>query len=353
LLAGSVLCEGAKWDAISFFNWPRHQVFNETNRRIETTEVHCPDKPFVVMSMGENRLSGGAVILNCLVEELKALNCLAYKSTDKSSKPSEKNLTTGKWPVILIAPEGIQGLDSTAVLLLVRWMLAPPFRIKILSKDEWAYYYVLMQTPDPGTNRFYSPIPDTSFLLTLSNPVDGDGLINEHRPRPHKYVYTIRKGNLFGNLEYMRDILDSAKATHLLAHNLQETIEIFQTHKYFVCYDPYSFLMQMAAMCGCIPIVVPINGTSKYEWNMRTWMGPYMRAFGLADVQGIAYGNDPKEIAYASATMQYMRAELFHYKKWARERTVKHFVNTVNSYLVTGKKPDYVKTIGEIYYPQN
>ena len=52
--------------------------------------------------------------------------------------------------------------------------------------------------------------------------------------------------------------------------NMAHYVEVFRTHEYVVCYDPYSFYAWIAAQLGCIPIIHPIVNTTKREWLLQS-----------------------------------------------------------------------------------
>ena len=57
--------------------------------------------------------------------------------------------------------------------------------------------------------------------------------------------------------------------------------KIFNKYTYFYSYDIYSFLLPIAALCGCIPIAIPIEGCDTLEdAYQEEWM-----------LKGIAYGD--------------------------------------------------------------
>ncbi len=109
----------------------------------------------------------------------------------------------------------------------------------------------------------------------------------------------------------------------------EKIAKIFSKSKFFISYDLYSFYNIYAALCGCIPIVVPKKGLSKEEWMKHE------------DVRyGIAYGFE--EVEHAIKT----RKKLIEHLKYREKKSldsVKNFIkitkskfkrNTfVNSYL--------------------
>lgn len=67
-----------------------------------------------------------------------------------------------------------------------------------------------------------------------------------------------------------------------LSHN--QIAKIFKKAKYFYCYDEYTMYTRFAAMCGCIPIVVPDNQfKKKSDWNISKFM-TYGIAYGLDEI---------------------------------------------------------------------
>ena len=46
-----------------------------------------------------------------------------------------------------------------------------------------------------------------------------------------------------------------------------EIRSIFRAAKYYISYDHCSYMTVLAALCGCIPIVIPYAKYSKEEWK--------------------------------------------------------------------------------------
>ena len=89
--------------------------------------------------------------------------------------------------------------------------------------------------------------------------------------------------------------------------------QVFNTTKRFICYDHNCFLPVQAAMCGCLPIVVP-HPTLKYEKeNQETYK------------YGVAYGFDEKEIKWAKETMHLARDHITNMEREGLRQT-KEFV---------------------------
>lgn len=73
-----------------------------------------------------------------------------------------------------------------------------------------------------------------------------------------------------------------------------EIVEIFNTHKFCYLYDTQTFYAKIAAVCGCIPIVVLEPGKSKED---------YLKGEEIS-MLGVAYGDSSEEIKKAIDTRE-------------------------------------------------
>ena len=71
----------------------------------------------------------------------------------------------------------------------------------------------------------------------------------------------------------------------------EEIVEMFNSHKYCYFYDLQTFYSTIAAVCGCIPILVPEKGKTLSDY--RTSDEPLL---------GCAFGDSPEQIKYAIDT---------------------------------------------------
>lgn len=125
--------------------------------------------------------------------------------------------------------------------------------------------------------------PDADNLLRVSWMMNNVYQKRNYGER-HGSCYAIRKGK---DRKIVHDLADSACIDNL-SH--QEVSSLFNSKKFFYSYDPYTMYTTYAAVCGCIPIVIPVEGLSKEEWV------PMDRRFG------IAYGAEEGEINWAIGT---------------------------------------------------
>jgi hypothetical protein len=129
----------------------------------------------------------------------------------------------------------------------------------------------------------------------------------------------------------------------LMIDNLsnEEIINIFNSKEYFYCYDPYSFYDSIAALCGCIPIIYPLEGTNKLEWlKTKAIFQAYLNKSD--NVAGIAYGID--DIEYAKNTLQNVWKEKREVIEFG-EKTVNNFIDKVDKYFFQKQKDYQFKTL--------
>lgn len=99
----------------------------------------------------------------------------------------------------------------------------------------------------------------------------------------------------------------------------EEMAEVFNRCKYFVSYDLYTMFSRYAAMCGCIPIVVPEEGLSKEQWRPE-----------IKTRYGVAYGWE--DIPWALETREYLRKDLEE-SQAAAEKSVENFIKISMAYF--------------------
>ena len=121
----------------------------------------------------------------------------------------------------------------------------------------------------------------------------------------------------------------------------EEIIEIFNNKEYFYCYDPYSFYTSIAVLCGCIPIVYPLEGVNKLDWlKTRAMFQIYLDK--QDNVAGIAYGFD--DVKYAHETLCNVEKEQMRIVKFGK-RTVINFINRIKAYFHNNNKSYQFKTV--------
>lgn len=170
---------------------------------------------------------------------------------------------------VVIYPEIVFG-NPLGVPHVVRWLLNKPGvisgTIKFGSNDLFFYYHSYFNDWD------LNPYEEHQLRIV---ELQSDVYKNPNYSERSGQCYMVRKGQ---NRELDYHEPDS-KIVDGLSH--RELAKVFSKYKYFICYDLYTMYCRYAAMCGCIPIVVPEEGLSKEEWRPE-----------VANRFGIAYGWD-------------------------------------------------------------
>ena len=216
---------------------------------------------------------------------------------------------------------------------IVRWVI---YGVNARDYNRYAdneiIYYHLPFCKNNKTNQ-------NLFVISVS-----DNIKNRNQVRDTKVCYTVKKG-----CEYMKNyhrrqnrsfphsflISDS---THILKFlnvpakptdcieidgfyfTKENCIDIFNRSKYFFCYDPCSFLVIMALLCGCIVVQDPIDGYTEEEW---------MYAIGIPTrLKGFAYGVE--NIRYAEETI-HDAAESIQALIRKSDETVKQFLHEMDT----------------------
>jgi hypothetical protein len=113
-------------------------------------------------------------------------------------------------------------------------------------------------------------------------------------------------------------------------HNQSQCIDFFNKYKWFMCYDPLTFYIVIAALCGCIPVVYKINGLNKREWIQTTAAAEYCKSKGIDNLYGIAYGQE--DMYYAEETIHLVKQQWEEIIEFNKKRTIIPFVNDLETF---------------------
>lgn len=178
--------------------------------------------------------------------------------------------------IVAIYPEIINGnpLNKQKV---VRWFLHHPGYHTGSIKYGINEFYISYKSFGRGeefTNSHFSKneLTITHFFNDVYNTESA--VADEHRTGS---AYCMRKGV---GRKIVHDLKDSILIDGM-SH--QEIALIFKRTKYFYCYDQYTAYFWFSIMCGCIPVVIPLNDVSKTEWypNEEDRLGI---AYGIQDI---------------------------------------------------------------------
>ena len=227
---------------------------------------------------------------------------------------------------VVIYCEGTPGNPLNAKNV-VRWMLSelgknvPYDYVNTWGKNESVYYFnseTKFETSPGKMGNVYK------FLSSLYiNPYIKQTNFGERNDT----CYTIRKAHWHSNGITIIHPNSSFEITR--EHDQQECIEFFNKCKYFISYDPLTFLSIMAALCGCISIVYPINGLNKQQWIQTTAAVEYLKYKGLDNLYGIAYGQE--DMQYAIDTIHLVKEQWDDILKFNKEKTIIPFINDIQN----------------------
>ncbi len=222
---------------------------------------------------------------------------------------------------VVVYPEVTVGNPLNAKYI-VRWILCelgincPHDIYKTWGKDDFVYHY-----------STYNPEKDVRHYNLLS-PLYINPALKNHGKSRDGYCHIIRKGHKFHkSLKYIHPS-DSLFLDDYLSQEI--LIEIFNIKEYLISYDPYSYIASMAALCGCIPIILPMAGTTKDEWFKTLPTSVVLEEVGEFELKGFAYGIE--EIEYARNTLQEVRYQQELQIKYGQE-SVHRFINDMISII--------------------
>jgi hypothetical protein len=156
------------------------------------------------------------------------------------------------------------------------------------DNDFWIYYHEL----------FYDDIKEKNVLTILDSKLDlykDYGLV-----RNNEACFTYRKNN------HRRNEIQAIHPNNAIeiGYNVgdSELISIFNSCKTFYSYDTETYLSTIAALCGCVSIIVPDKDLTEEEIEIRRK--------NLGITFGVAYGID--DIENAKKTIHLLRE---HFEK--------------------------------------
>lgn len=186
---------------------------------------------------------------------------------------------------VVIYPEIVEG-NPLGASRVVRWFLNKPgnFTGRTGFGPNDLMFFFQFAFDDPKFN----PDPDNKLTLVWLNELYRD----EGNTERTGSCYLLRKGVGRALVHDVEDSILLDDLTH------EEKAAVFNKTKYFYTYDQYTMYSLYAAICGCIPIIVPKPGMTKFDWAKKP-----------EDRFGIAYGEEeiPWAIETRAALLQRLR----------------------------------------------
>jgi hypothetical protein len=309
----------------TIINWFLH---DKTYDFLQNINVNDFNRKKIIIYPHEdfNYNNGGIVVQYNLAYNIDLLGeqVRIYDSFKKHQSKFQVNYFNNDFPidenVMVIYCESIKNNPINAVNV-TRWILSrigmnvPIDNCKDWGNNDLIYYFNCEKD-------FYNNFVNNKYIYkTLSLLYLNSNIQNFNNIRDN-YCYTLRKNYIHENINYIHP-LNSYEITR--NHDQSDYINIFNKYEYFISYDPLCFLSIIAALCGCISIIYPINGITKEEWYKTTAVVKYLQDNNIDNLYGIAYGNSEEEIEYAKKTIHLVKDQ------W--NDIINYFNNDVLNYI--------------------
>ena len=255
--------------------------------------------------------------LNCLIQLAKMLNDRGQDVKLRVPPGEREGYGRNK-----IYPHYFEGdvVDEDCIVIYIDCTTGNPLKAKKVVRyltygshwysdyepNEIIYYHAPFCKNNPAKQR----------LMPLYWP---PGLENKGLERINQSCFITKKGIRYRTVQEIVTSIHENYGTDLQYKSHDELIHTFNTTKYFYCFDPCSFLVIMALMCGCIVIQHPFLGLSADEW---------MYTVGLKSLNGIAYGY--QNLAHAESTMPNARDDCLKFKEES-ESSVDKFIQDMKT----------------------
>lgn len=230
---------------------------------------------------------------------------------------------------VVIYGETIEGNPLNAKNV-VRWILGPvgvSSRYDIPNtwgKNDLVYYFNSEEKFETNQEKI-----GVTFKL-LNSIYINPNIKNYNQRKSGTTCFTLRKCGIHKQPLNFIHFQGSYEIKH--GHTQEQCVEIFNQCEYFISYDPLTFLSIMAALCGCISVVYPLQGLTKQQWIQTTVAGEYVKSKGIYNLYGIAYGSEQSELNYAFNTMHLVKEQWDDILKFCKETTIIPFINDIQNF---------------------
>lgn len=292
---------------------------------------------FVIFTPPEN-VSGGALVLHVLGDLLhrKGYSVKIFLAHAHRMKPGKRLSFYYHWAKFmrrLRKKGGLKGMFAT-----------PLKRTPFVGKNDIVVYPEVVEGNPLGGSRVvrwllhrpgfhtgtvrYTP----GELFFSYQPVFNDPQLNpEQRALYLCYINTLYRQTNFGERSgtcYLirkgsarADLPDSFDGPVIDDYTDEQKQEAFNRFAYCVSYDTQTYFCNYAAMCGCIPVVMPEPGVSKAEWQP---VEEYRH--------GVAYGLSEAELEFARDT-RHLLVEASKRREAQNGIAVDHFIRECEAYF--------------------
>ena len=215
-----------------------------------------------------------------------------FKISDRFNTPVLKDFP-GRFKLeelVVIYPEIVFG-NPLGAKNIVRWLLHNPgfFSGKIYYGPNEIYFKYSNQYKNFNYLNSSTSINNLYIFTYLKEYYNEMDWATERSG----VSYCIRKGHILSVPLNLNDaiLIDGKKHS--------EISQIFKRVKYFISFDPHTAFSRFAALCGCISIVVPIEGVKEEDWEPD-----------LEKRYGVSYGFDEIKIKQALSTVGELKRQM-------------------------------------------
>jgi len=233
---------------------------------------------------------------------------------------------------IVLYCEGIEGNPLNAKYV-VHWLLSemgknvPYERYFSWSKNDLCYYFLSEKKIKDSPEKVGSIY---KFLTTIY--LKPNTFINYHSSIRKGYCHIFKKSNYHRNLQPFHPN-DSVNIEGF--NTYEDLVKIFNDYEYFICYDPACFLVWIAGLCGCIPILHKVENVTKEQYftgngDTNSCFYTYYQNYPYTDYPGIAYGIE--DIDFAKQTIDLLPDLLMKQIEYMNNSCVDSFIQDMNNF---------------------
>ena len=193
------------------------------------------------------------------------------------------------------------------------------------NKNDLCYYFLsekkINDSPEKLNNIY-------KFLTTIYLKPNTFVNLNQNRKG---YCHIFKKSSYHKNLIPFHP----SDSVEISFSKYDQLVEIFNKYEYFICYDPACFLIWIAGLCGCIPILHKLENISKEDYftgkseaNSNLYI--YYLSHPYTDYPGIAYGQE--DIEHARNTLSLLPALLQSQINYTNDYCITNFINDINNF---------------------
>lgn len=213
--------------------------------------------------------------------------------------PNAKFVKTFKSKAKITKIEGIKlqlhpFVPKDSIVIYSELIFGNPLQIKNVAR-WFLYHYKYKEIKGAYSESDLFIAFRSIFNDTTLNPRNYIVTINYFNNSLYKnYNYNERKGNCYIIYKgYNRKDLPKSFDGPVFNDKMsqEDLVDMLNSHKYCFIYDTQTFYKKIAAVCGCIPILVMEEGKNEEDYLGRD-----------ENHYGIAYGNTPNQIEYAINT---------------------------------------------------